>query len=299
MVKKLFNLKFLFILLVVIVLVVIGYTGYISDDDLEQKQETKTVNIVYVEWDSEVASSHVVKAVIEEKLGYNCELLSVPLTALWESIATGDQDATVAAWLPSLQKKQRENYKDQVENLGPHLMGTQIGLVVPDYVPIESIDELKENSEKFDNKIIGIDPNAGIMEKTEKVIEEYKLSSEFELITGSDSTMSTILGNAIDDKEWVVVTGWTPHWKFAKWDLKYLEDPKKVYGKEEKIHTIVREGLKNDMPDVYKFLDNFQWETSDMEEVMLLIQKEENTAEKAAEIWIEKNEEHVENWISN
>lgn len=299
MVKKFLDLKFFFVFLIILIVIVIGYSTYISDDNTEQKQETKTVNVVYVEWDSEIASSHVIKAVIEEKLGYNCELLSVPLTALWESVATGDQDATVAAWLPSLQKEQRETYQDKVENLGFHLKGTQIGLVVPDYVPIDSIEELKEHSKKFDNKIIGIDPNAGIMEETEKVIEEYNLSGEFELITGSDSTMTTILGNAIKEKDWVVVTGWTPHWKFAKWDLKYLKDPKNIYGKQEKIHTIVREGLKNDMPDVYEFLDNFQWEASDMEEVMLLIQKEENTAEKAAKIWIEKNEDLVKNWISN
>lgn len=299
MFKEYFNLKFLIVFIIILIFSVIGYSGYITDDDVEQKEQTKTVNIVYVEWDSEVASSHVVKAVIEEKLGYNCELLSVPLTALWESIATGDQDATVAAWLPSLQKEQQETYQDQVVNLGPHLESTQMGLVVPDYVPLDSIKELNKFSMIFDNKIIGIDPNAGIMEKTEKVMKEYNLTNEFELITGSDSTMTTILKNAIEEKRWIVVTGWTPHWKFAKWDLKYLDDPKNIYGKQEKIHTIVRKGLKSDMPKVYNFLDNFQWEKSDMEEVMLLIQKEENNAEEAAEIWIEKNEKLVNGWISD
>ena len=299
MAEKNYDFKFLFIYFIILLLIVIGFTGYLTEDNVEQKKETKTVNLVYVEWDSEVASSHVVKAVIEEELGYNCELLSVPLTALWESIATGDQDVTVAAWLPSLQKDQQETFHDQVENLGPHIESTQMGLAVPDYVSIDSIKELKVHDEKFENKIIGIDPNAGIMKKTEKVMKEYNLADEYELITGSDSTMSTILRNAIKEKRWIVVTGWTPHWKFAKWDLKYLKDDKNVYGKQEKIHTIVREGLKNDMPEVYKFLDNFEWETSDMEEVMLLIQKEENTAEEAAEIWIEKNENLVDNWISH
>jgi glycine betaine/proline transport system substrate-binding protein len=299
MVEKIFNFKFLFIFFIILLLIVIGFTDYLTEDNVEQKQETKSVNLVYVEWDSEVASSNVVKAVIEEKLGYICELLSVPLTALWEAVATGDQDVTVAAWLPSLQKEQQETYHDQVENLGPHIEITQMGLVVPDYVTIDSIKELKKHGEKFENKIIGIDPNAGIMGKTEKVMKEYNLADAFELITGSDSTMTTILRNAIREKRWIVLTGWTPHWKFAKWDLKYLEDPKNIYGKQEKIHTVVREGLKNDMPEVYKFLDNFQWETSDMEEVMLLIQKEENTSEEAAQIWIKKNENLVDNWISN
>lgn len=297
MIKNFINTKYLFI--IILIFIITGVTGCSSnnDSDVEKKQEPETVNIVYVEWDSEIASSHVVKAVIEEKLGYNCELLSVPLTALWESIAAGDQDATVAAWLPSLQKKQREKYKEKVQNLGPHLKETRIGLVVPDYVDINSIEELEEYAPKFDNKIIGIDPNAGIMEKTKKMLEEYKLSDTFELISGSDSTMTTILGNAVKNKEWVVITGWTPHWKFAQWDLKYLQDPKNIYGDKENISTIVRKGLKKDMPEVYKFLDNFHWETHHMEEVMLLIQKEDNTPEEAAKLWIEKNEDLVENWV--
>ena len=297
MMKKLFNFKLFFVFLIFVI--IISYAVFTQDNQVEKKQETKTVNIVYVEWDSEVASSHVVKAVIENKLNYNCELLAVPLTALWESVASGDQDATVSAWLPSLQKKQRKAYKNQVKDLGPHIQKTKLGLVVPAYVPIDSIVELKEYSQKFDNKIIGIDPNAGIMGKTEKALKKYNLSSQFELITGNDSTMTTILENALKDKKWVVVTGWTPHWKFAKWNLKYLKDPKKVYAKQEKIHTIVRQGLKSDMPKVYEFLNNFQWKASDMEEVMLLAEKEKNTPQEAAEIWIKNNDSLVKKWINN
>ena len=295
MVKKFFEKEFLFIL--VLVLILIFFTGC-SSRNREEKQESKTVNIVYVEWDSEIASSHVVKAVIEEKLGYECELLSVPLTALWESIAAGDQDATVAAWLPSLQKNQQEEYKKEVKNLGPHLKGTRTGLVVPNYVNINSMKELAEHAQKFDNRIIGIDPDAGIMEKTKTAIEAYELSNDFDLVSGSGSTMTTILKNAIENKEWIVITGWTPHWKFVRWDLKYLNDPKNIYADQEHISTIVRKDLKKDMPDVYHFLDNFQCQTDDMEEVMLLIQNQDNTPEEAAKIWLKRNEDLVENWIN-
>ena len=295
MVKKLFDKEFLFIL--VLVLILIFFTGC-SSKNREEKQESKTVNIVYVEWDSEIASSQVVKAVIEEKLGYDCELLAVPLTALWGSIAAGDQDATVAAWLPSLQKNQQEEYKKEVKNLGPHLKGTRTGLVVPNYVNINSIKELVEHAQKFNNKIIGIDPDAGIMEKIKTAIEAYELSNKFDLVSGSGSTMTTILKNAIENKEWIVITGWTPHWKFVRWDLKYLNDPKNIYADQEHISTIVRKDLKKDMPDVYHFLDNFQWQTVDMEEVMLLIQNQDNTPEEAAKIWLKRNEDLVENWIN-
>lgn len=284
-----------------IILLLITITGCSDDRTIqeEEKIQEEPVKIVYVKWDSEIASSNVIKAVIEEKLGYRAELLPVTLTALWESIAVGDQDVTVAAWLPSLQKDAKEKYKDEVEILGPNLEGTRIGLVVPDYVPVESIKELKENSKKFDRKIIGIEPDAGIMAKTREMLKEYQLENEFKLISGSDSTMTTALKKAIEEKRWIVITGWTPHWKFVKWDLKYLNDPKNVYGKQEHISTVVRKGLKDDMPEVYNFLNNFYWEPNEMEEAMMLMQQKNNTIEEGARKWIERNEKLVEKWINN
>ncbi|MFW6005523.1 MAG: glycine betaine ABC transporter substrate-binding protein, partial [Desulfonatronovibrionaceae bacterium] len=95
------------------------------------------------------------------------------------------------------------------------------------------------------------------------------------------------------------VTGWTPHWKFAKWDLKYLEDPEKVFGEEEYIGTFVRKGLKEDRPKIYNFLDNFYWEPEDMEQVMLWAQDEDTTYSEAARRWVEKNGEKVKGWIKD
>ncbi|MBS3732765.1 MAG: hypothetical protein KGY42_07635 [Desulfobacterales bacterium] len=43
----------------------------------------ETVKLVYVDWASEKASAHVVKAVIENRLDRECELLSVSLIAMW------------------------------------------------------------------------------------------------------------------------------------------------------------------------------------------------------------------------
>src|SRR5690606_5329565 len=81
-------------------------------------------------------------------------------------------------------------------------------------------------------KITGIDPGAGIMEKTEEAIEEYGLD-KWELVSGSGAAMTASLKKAYDKKEPIIITGWNPHWMFSKYDLKYLEDPKGVYGGAE------------------------------------------------------------------
>jgi glycine betaine/proline transport system substrate-binding protein len=262
----------------------------------ESAKAAKTVNLVYVEWSSEVASTHVIKSVIEDKLGYNCKITPVSAAAMWKAVSTGDQDGMVAAWLPTTHGHYLENAKDKVQDLGANLVGTKIGLVVPKYVEIDSIADLNLYPEKFNSEIIGIDPGAGIMSKTENAVKEYNLK-EYKLVEGSGATMTGALDNAIRQKKPIVVTGWTPHWKFARWDLKYLQDPKNVYGDEEEIHTIVRNGLKQDMPDVYYVLDNFHWTPKQMQTVMSWNQEDGADPYETAKKWVSENSEIVAEWL--
>ncbi len=258
--------------------------------------KNKTAEIVYVEWSCATASANVVKAVLETKMGYDVELTPVSAAAMWQALATGDVDACTTAWLPTTHGHYLKKVKDKVVNLGHNLVGTKIGLVVPTYVTIDSIAEINANADKFDDEIIGIDPGAGIMSKTEKVIEEYNMT-DIELMEGSGAMMTAVLKDKIKNKEWVAVTGWTPHWKFGKWDLTYLDDPKGIYGGAEHIDTIVRKGLDKDKPDLYAFLDKFAWTTDDIQTIMAWNQEKGTTPYKNALKWVKKNPDKVAAWL--
>ncbi|MFP4138745.1 MAG: glycine betaine ABC transporter substrate-binding protein [Halomonas sp.] len=259
-----------------------------------QAQDKGTVHLGYVEWASEVASTNVVRAVLEEA-GYEVEMTSLSAAAMWQAVGTGDTDAIVAAWLPTTHEDYLAEVEEDVDDLGPNLDGTKLGLVVPDYVEIDSIEELNDNADDFDGEIIGIDPGAGLMSLTEEVIDTYDL--ELDLRSGSDATMVGALDSAIDNEEPIVVTGWTPHWMFAQWDLKYLEDPENVYGGAEQIHTIVRQGLEEDMPEAYAILDAFEWTPEEMGEVMLMNQEDDADPYENAKQWVEDNQDLVQEWL--
>ena len=109
--------------------------------------------------------------------------------------------------------------------------------------------------------------------------------------------MAAALQDAIKNHEWVVVTGWTPHWMFARWKLKYLDDPKNIYGGEEYISTIVRRGLKKDMPEVYTVLDKFSWSPKDIAEVMIMNRKKGADPVETARQWVKDNPEKVKKWL--
>lgn len=147
---------------------------------------------------------------------------------------------------------------------------------------------------QVDYQIIGIDPGAGLMKATAAAIEEYELK-DWNLVEGSGAAMTAALKKAYDKQEPIIVTAWDPHWIFSKFDLKYLDDPKGVYGEEESIHTIARLGLAKDHPSAYKILDQFQWTLDDVGKVMVDI-IDGKDPDDAAKAWVEENSDLAAKW---
>ncbi|HEP6120966.1 ABC transporter permease/substrate binding protein [Streptococcus pyogenes] len=252
----------------------------------------ETVNIAYVQWDSEVASTHVIAEVLKNE-GYHVTLTPLDNAVMWQTVANGNADFSTSAWLPVTHGQQYQKYKSKLDDLGPNLKGTKLGLAVPKYMTdVNSIEDL---SKQADQKITGIEPGAGIMAAAKKTLKEYHNLSSWELVAASTGAMTTSLDQAIKKKDPIVVTAWSPHWMFAKYDLKYLKDPKETFGSTENINTIARKGLKKDLPNVYKIIDKFHWTQKDMEAVMLDINKG-MSPEAAAKKWVEANQSKVSSW---
>ncbi|PAF17648.1 glycine/betaine ABC transporter [Terribacillus saccharophilus] len=152
-------------------------------------------------------------------------------------------------------------------------------------------------SEQVDYTIVGIEAGAGVMKATENAIDDYQLDG-WTIMPSSSGVMTIALEDAIEDKKPVVITGWTPHWMFAKYDLKYLDDPKGSYGEAESLHTLTRQGFADDVPGANKVLDQFNWSVKDMEEVMLEVNKGAEPAE-AARKWVDKHADKVSEWTKD
>ncbi len=279
------------IFLALITLMAFAMVGCANNVDQSAEKE---VRLLYVQWACASAETHVMAEILENKMGYKVELMDVAAAAMYEGLANGEADAIFTAWLPLTHGDYMDKVGDRVEDLGPSMEGAKIGLVVPKYVTIDSIEDLNAQKDKFKGQIIGIDSGAGIMKASNQALADYGL--DYEVVEGSEGTMIMSLKEAIDREEWVVVTGWTPHWKFARWDLKYLDDPKKVYGEAETINTIVRLGLKEDHPDAYELFDNFAWSPEDLGAAMALAE-DLGDPKLAAQKWVEQNPELVNSWL--
>ncbi|MDE1549845.1 ABC transporter permease/substrate binding protein [Jeotgalibaca caeni] len=269
-------------------LLLVGGTVYYAANENTDKK----VTIGSMQWDSEIASASVIAEVLED-LGYDVDITYLDNAVMWNSVATGESDATVAPWLPTTQGALLERYGDQMVHLGPNLVGAQNGLAVPTYMEVDSIEELTDEAGKH---IVGIEPGAGITELAQELPNVYDNLSDWNIGTSSTGAMTVELGQAIENQEEIIVTGWTPHWMFEEYDLKFLEDPLLAMGEVEEIHTFTREGLEEDMPEVYEVLDNFSWTVEDMQSVMLDL-SEGMEAEAAARKWVEENPDKVAEWI--
>lgn len=255
---------------------------------------SKAVKLCYVEWDSEVASTNVIGTVLED-MGYKVDLTPLDNAVMWQAVATGKSDGMVSAWLPSTHKPQYEEYGDKMVDLGSNLEGARVGLVVPDYMSANSITDLTNEADK---NITGIEPGSGAVTKTEQALTEYANLQDWKVTASSSGAMVTMLGKAIKEHQDIIITGWSPHWMFSTYKLKYLDDPKKTFGDKENIHTMVRKGLEKDNPGAYKILDNFHWTIEDVESVMIDISNGE-TPKAAARKWVDANTDKVAQWTKD
>ena len=257
--------------------------------------DKKKVKIAYANWLEGIAMSHLAKVVLEEQ-GYEVELQNADLAPIFVSMSGKKSDVFLDAWLPITMKDYLNQYGDSLEFLGEVYGEARVGLVVPQYVTINSIDELAANKDRFSSEIVGIDAGAGIMKTTDKAISAYGLDG-YTLMTSSSSTMLASLKKAMDKGEWIVITGWTPHWMFDQFDLKFLNDPKKVYGDLEEIHAVAWKGFSEKDTFAAEFFANIKLTTEELSTIMTAMKDARMDEEEIARKWREEQRQLVDSWI--
>lgn len=278
------------VMIAILTLGLVAGCGTTSSEPIENKK----INIGYVSWAEDVAVSNVWKVLLEEK-GYQVNLTLLDVAPLFVGLNKGNIDVFMDSWLPFTHKSYWEKYKDNLDDYGTWYKGeAKIGLVVPSYVDIKSVEELKAKKDQFDGKIIGIDPGASMMKTTDEMVKSYDLN--YEVVRSSEAAMMTALDKAYRDKKWIVITGWSPHWMFAKYDLKYLEEPKKLYGEAEGIHTLANKEFTKKNPEVATMMKSFKLDDKQVGSIETLINGGMDPLD-AAKKWINENRALADSWM--
>jgi len=266
-----------------------------SDDDAGSDDKSLTIPIA-AGWDEDIAVSHLWKYVLEEH-GYSVKLPNLDVAPLFVGLADGEADIFFDTWLPNTHEDYWKQYGDDVIDVKVWYNGKATNhIAVPEYMDIDSIDELEEVGDEVDWQISGIDAGAGLMRLTKGALKEYGLDEAgYDLKTASTPAMLAALKKATDNKKPIVVPLWKPHWAYKAFPVKNLEDPKGAMGEGEEIHLITRKGFDEDHPDIFEALKNFEMDDdmlADLENTVL--QEYEDNPQEGVKAWVKDNQEYVD-----
>ena len=187
-----------------------------------------TLRLGWSPWaDAEVVSL-IAQRVIQQAYDVKVERVLADIGIQYASIARGDLDLMLMAWLPLTHRDYYRRVRDRVVDFGSMYSG-RLGWVVPDYVPasdLSAITDLRDPSlaARFENRVQGIDPGSGLNQASVEALKSYRLN-DLELVASSSAAMTAVLDQAIRKQRWVVVTSWTPHWMFARYGVAFPAGP--------------------------------------------------------------------------
>ncbi|MFC7342688.1 glycine betaine ABC transporter substrate-binding protein [Saccharopolyspora griseoalba] len=284
------RLTALFAVLAALVLVAASCGGREADTG----QESKQIKIGYIAWDEDIAVTYLFKHLLEDR-GYQVNITELEAGPIYAGLAQGNPDLFLDAWLPATHADYWKQYGSQLEDLGVWYDQGTLNIAVPNYLTdINSIADLKGKGSMFGGKITGIDPGAGLSRTTKEMLPQYGLEGEYQLQTSSTTAMLAALQKATDEQQPIVVTLWHPHWAYARYPIKDLQDPRGAMGEAEQLHAVGRQGFSQDFPEVTGMLKRFKL----TDQQLASLENEINNAGKgqeqqAAKEWAEANPEVI------
>jgi glycine betaine/proline transport system substrate-binding protein len=259
------------------------------------------VTIGWTAWSDAEFVTRLAERVLEDEMGQEVELVQTDIAIQYQGLAGGDIDVMLMSWQPVTHEDYVDEFGGEIATIGTLYTGAKLGWVVPAYVPdsITSIADLtsEEAVEMFDGRIQGIDPGAGLMRLSNEAMDVYGLEDAgYELISASGAAMTAALDRAIQREEGIVVTGWSPHWMFGAYDLRYLEDPEGVLGGPERVVALARQGFYQENVDAASFFARMYIPLDELESAMF--DANQSSYDEAVTNYIEENPERIQYWVS-
>lgn len=267
----------------------------------------KEVEIPYVATDNSAARSLVIAEVLK-KAGYDVTATPVEASGPMYAAVSENKDAFHASGtFPSTDKSYFNKFKNNLTKYDKeHLVeDVKVGLAVPKYERnIDSIADLKDNDdfgESVDWDIQGTDARNGAMKQTKSEIGEDNLE-KYQLKESSDQDQFSKIQEAHKKQDPIIFTAMEPSWMAEELDYKMLDDPDKIYGKnDQNIDLIFNNNFKEQHPGAYTIATRMakDWKEDDEKDLAKKIFVDNKNPQQVAKDYVDDHDNKVDEWTKD
>jgi glycine betaine/proline transport system substrate-binding protein len=254
--------------------------------------QDKTITMGTLSWDDLTPITAVTKKVLEDA-GYTVKVTNFAEWGIaFAALGKGDVQL-LASQINYVSQDHWDKNKSRLEKISPVSHGLYQAFAVPKYVPINTVEELNANADKFGNKLIGIEPGSGLMREAAAAVKAYGLKPK--LVEGSTAAMSAAVKSATDRKEWVVATVWEPSEFMKKYDLKFLKDSKAVFAPAQSYYWIANKGFSAKYPQARELVAGIYLPLDDNNDINLAVSQGKKLDE-VMKGWFADNADLMKRW---
>lgn len=254
--------------------------------------EEKSITVGTMSWEDLTPITGITKKVLEDA-GYTVKVVPFSEWGIaYAALSKGDIQI-LASQTDYVAQDYWDKNKKRLEKISPVSHGLFQGVAVPKYVPIDSMDQLNANADKFGDKIVGIEPGSGLMRDTANAVKGYDL--KLQLVEGSTAAMTAALKSAVDRKEWIAVTIWEPSWMMQKYDVKFLKDPKGIFPPPQSYYWVGKKGFSAEYPHAREVIASVYVPLADITAINSAV-NDGKTMDEAVKDWTTSHADLLKRW---
>ena len=240
-----------------------------------------------------------------EKEGYTVEVIEGSHADIYPKVGSGEVDILAASWLPNAHAVLYKKVETSTFKLAKLYDDARLYWTVPAYVPaqeVSSIEDLLKPAVKsrMPSTVVSLPESTGLTILGLEVLKSYGLDAAgYQLQAAPPGTWIGTFKTAYEAGNWVVFPLWQPQWINSVYELRVLEDPKRIFGTDS-AYLIANQQLKSKLsPRTLAHLSNIRLSIAAITEMDKSMNVEKISARQAAERWIAANPQQVDGWRPN
>lgn len=265
-------------------------------------QSCATVRMGQPPW-SDIAITDALTSTVLDAIGYKAKPMTLSVPIIYQALQNGQVDLFQGNWMPA-QSAFRAKYKGGYEVLGTNLTGAKFTLAVPDYVAaagVHDIADLAKFSDKFGEKIYGIDPGAPANKNISAIIadQSYGLKG-WQLVASSEAGMLSQVMRAESAHKWIVFLAWEPNEMNVRFKITYLSGGSQYFGPDygaATVYTLGRPGLGAQCPNLAHLISQVKFDVDAENELLGQVSGGKTQAEPAVRAYLAAHPAVLADWL--